>query len=93
MNQFLNAFKYHLINSYLYLIETIYDLYKLIISIVLLVTIPIWYVPVVVFIKLVEPSIKRKQEEETEKVIDRMFPNEKSTTLWNLKTEWLPYMK
>jgi len=81
MNQFLNVIKYHLVKSYLYLIETIYDLYKLIISIVLLVTIPIWYIPVVVFIKLMEPSIKRKQEEETEKVIDRMFPNEKSTTL------------
>ena len=81
MNQFLNVIKYHLVKSYLYLIETIYDLYKLIISIVLLVTIPIWYIPVVVFIKLMEPSIKRKQEEETEKVIDRMFPNKKSTTL------------
>jgi len=87
MNQFLNVIKYHLVKSYLYLIETIYDLYKLIISIVLLVTIPIWYIPVVVFIKLMEPSIKRKQEEETEKVIDRMFPNEKSTTLWNSKTD------
>lgn len=81
MNQFLNVIKYHLVKSYLYLIETIYDLYKLIISIVLLVTIPIWYIPVVVFIKLMEPSIKRKQEEETEKVIDRMFPSKKSTTL------------
>lgn len=81
MKQFLNVIKFHLMNSYLYLIGSMYNLYKLIISIVLLVTIPIWYIPVVVFIKLMEPSIKRKQEEETEKVIDRMFPNKKSTTL------------